>query len=101
MAATCSISGDTTDNAVVITKTGYVFDKTLLDKFAEQNGFVCPVSGETYDPKENVVALKSSRTKTRSHAPKPRTTQAASIPGLLGLLQNEWDAVMLEVHKLR
>ena len=35
MAATCSISGEATDNAVVITKTGYVFDKTLLDKFPE------------------------------------------------------------------
>ena len=36
-----------------------------------------------------------------SPALKPRTTSATSIPGLLGILQNEWDGVMLELHKLR
>ncbi len=32
---------------------------------------------------------------------KPRPAPAASVPGLLGLLQAEWDAVALEAHTLR
>ncbi len=32
---------------------------------------------------------------------KPRTTPATSIPGLLGLFHDEWDALMLETHTLR
>ena len=32
---------------------------------------------------------------------KPRPAPAASVPGLLGLLQAEWDAVALEAHSLR
>ena len=32
---------------------------------------------------------------------KPRTTAAASIPGLLSIFHNEWDALMLETHELR
>lgn len=32
---------------------------------------------------------------------KPRATPATSIPGLLGLFHDEWDALMLETHALR
>jgi len=32
---------------------------------------------------------------------KPRPSTAASIPGLLGLLHDEWDACMLGTHQLR
>lgn len=32
---------------------------------------------------------------------KPRPTTATSIPGMLQLFQNEWDAVMLETYSLR
>ena len=32
---------------------------------------------------------------------KPRTVAATSIPGMLTLFQNEWDALMLETHELR
>lgn len=95
MSALCSLSGEYTSKGVVITTSGHCYDKDLLAKYAEQNGNVCPLTGEAYDPKENVVELNVPR------AVKPRTSQAASIPGLLGLLQNEWDAAMLEVHKLR
>jgi pre-mRNA-processing factor 19 len=84
-----------TEDPVVITTTGYTYDRKLLDKHVEMNGSVCPVSGEGFDPKENLVAVKANP------GLKPRTTGASSVPGLLGLLQNEWDALMLEMHKLR
>ena len=64
MAAHCAISGETTENPVVITTTGYTFDKALLDKHTELNGFVCPVTNETFDPKENVVEVKVGGKKT-------------------------------------
>ncbi len=78
MAAQCAISGETTENPVVITTTGYTFDKALLDKHTELNGFVCPVTNEAYDPKENVVAVKVRRRK-----PNINPTPTPSIPPLL------------------
>ena len=44
---------------------------------------------------EDLLPVKSSTTV------KPRTTAAASIPGLLSIFHNEWDALMLETHELR
>jgi pre-mRNA-processing factor 19 len=44
---------------------------------------------------DDLVAVSSSA------AVKPRPTAATSIPGLLSLFQNEWDATMLEAHQLR
>ena len=32
---------------------------------------------------------------------RPRPTAATSVPGLLALFQNEWDALMLETHTLK
>ena len=32
---------------------------------------------------------------------KPRTQTATSVPGLLSLMQSEWDALMLEIHTLK
>ena len=95
MAAFCALSGSVTEDPVVITTTGYTYDRKLLDKHVELNGHLCPVSGESFDPKENLVAVKANP------GLKPRTTSASSVPGLLGLLQNEWDALMLDMHKLR
>ena len=36
-----------------------------------------------------------------STAPKPRPSPAASVPGLIGLFRDEWDALALETHQLR
>lgn len=35
------------------------------------------------------------------HTVKPRPTAATSVPGLLAILQNEWDALMLETYSLK
>ncbi|QDZ18367.1 WD repeat domain-containing protein [Chloropicon primus] len=98
MTALCGISGELTGKGVVITTSGYTYDKDLLEKYAQEHGYVCPTTGEAYDPKENVLELRAA---PGAGNLKPRTTQTASVPGLLSLLQNEWDAVMLEAHKLR
>lgn len=44
---------------------------------------------------DDLVGIKTSA------AVKPRPPTATSVPGLLGLLHNEWDSVMLEQHALR
>ena len=54
----------------------------------------CPVT-KTPMTLEDLLPVKSSTTV------KPRTTAAASIPGLLSIFHNEWDALMLETHELR
>ena len=54
----------------------------------------CPVT-KTPMTLEDLLPVKSSTTA------KPRTTAAASIPGLLSIFHNEWDALMLETHELR
>ena len=54
----------------------------------------CPVTDEALEQDDLVVVT--------SHAGvKPRPAAATSIPGLLSLFQNEWDATMLEAHQLR
>ena len=53
----------------------------------------CPVT-KTPMTLEDLLPVKSSTTV------KPRTTAAASIPGLLSIFHNEWDAP-LETHELR
>ena len=39
--------------------------------------------------------------KLSAPALKPRPAAATSIPGMLSLLQNEWDALMLELHSTK
>ena len=45
--------------------------------------------------KDDLVELKSSRTV------RPRPPTLTSIPSLLSVFQNEWDALALETHTLR
>ncbi|XVE81926.1 hypothetical protein DITRI_Ditri15bG0105500 [Diplodiscus trichospermus] len=59
----------------------------------------CSISGEV--PEEPVVSIKSGllyeKRLIERHIAivKPRSLTAASIPGMLGMFQNEWDALML------
>lgn len=54
----------------------------------------CPVTDEPLE-QDDLLPLSTSK------AIKPRPTPATSIPGLLSLFQNEWDATVLETHQLR
>ena len=56
----------------------------------------CPVTDQQLE-KDDLISLAPTTTTTL----KPRPTPATSIPGLLSLLQNEWDATVLETHQLR
>jgi pre-mRNA-processing factor 19 len=94
MAAVCSISSTVPEEPVVSLKSGHVFEKRLILKHLKQSGNVCPVTKQDLHP-EDLLALKSNESM------KPRPPSAASIPGMIQLFQNEWDALMLETFTLK
>jgi pre-mRNA-processing factor 19 len=72
---------------------GNVFEKRLIEAYISENG-KDPVTGEDLSVDE-LVELKSSRTV------RPRPPTLTSIPSLLSVFQNEWDALALETYTLR
>ncbi|KAK9866225.1 hypothetical protein WJX84_007807 [Apatococcus fuscideae] len=89
----CSISGHVPEDPVVSSRSGQLYERRLAEKAIQENG-KDPISGEDTSL-EDLVSVKSNK------GVKPRPSPATSIPGLLGLFQNEWDALMLESHTLR
>merc|ERR1719334_3121604 len=93
-AVTCSLSGEVCDEPVVSKKSGHVFEKRVITKFIETSG-KCPVTEEPLGA-DDLLDLQVT-----NKAVKPRPASATSIPSLLQLFQNEWDALMLESYKLK
>eukprot|EP00262_Sarcandra_glabra_P017571 TRINITY_DN6052_c2_g1_i1.p1 TRINITY_DN6052_c2_g1~~TRINITY_DN6052_c2_g1_i1.p1 ORF type:complete len:522 (-),score=80.40 TRINITY_DN6052_c2_g1_i1:264-1829(-) len=83
----CAISGEAPEDPVVSKKSGLLFEKRLVERHILDYG-KCPITGEPLSI-DDIVSVKTNK------AVKPRPLQAASIPGLLGMFQNEWDALML------
>ncbi|KAG9445748.1 hypothetical protein H6P81_011876 [Aristolochia fimbriata] len=83
----CAISGEAPEDPVVSKKSGLLYERRLVERHIADYG-KCPVTGEPLSM-DDIVAVKTNK------AVKPRPLQAASIPGLLGMFQNEWDALML------
>jgi len=89
----CSISGTTPEEPVISLKTGHLFERKLIEKYIDNTG-KCPVSGESLT-KGDLQEVKTASTV------KPRPVQATSIPGMLAIFQDEWDALMLESYSLK
>jgi pre-mRNA-processing factor 19 len=89
----CAVSGSVPEAPVVSTKSGHVFERSVAEKYVKETG-KDPVTGEPLSVEE-LLQVKANK------AVKPRTAAAASIPGMLGLFHDEWDALMLETHALR
>eukprot|EP00658_Telonema_sp_P-2_P074714 TRINITY_DN639_c0_g1_i2.p1 TRINITY_DN639_c0_g1~~TRINITY_DN639_c0_g1_i2.p1 ORF type:complete len:519 (-),score=151.97 TRINITY_DN639_c0_g1_i2:460-2016(-) len=89
----CQISGQTPEDPVISPKTGFLFERRLIEKYIDTTG-KCPVSGEELSA-DDLVSVKANK------VVKPRPVQATSIPGMLALFQNEWDALMLETFTLK
>lgn len=77
----------------MVSKTGHLFEQSVIEKYIESTG-KCPVTGEELSA-DDLLSLKVSSTV------KPRPVAASSIPGMLTLFQNEWDALMLETFTLK
>jgi pre-mRNA-processing factor 19 len=89
----CELSGQEPPEHPVITRTGHVFEKRLIEKHLETSD-KCPISGEPLSVQE-LIEIKVGP------IVRPRPAKATSIPSMLNLFQNEWDAVMLECFSLR
>ncbi|CAE6026979.1 unnamed protein product [Arabidopsis arenosa] len=83
----CAISGELPKEPVVSTKSGLLFERRLIERHISDYG-KCPVTGEPLTI-DDIVPIKTGE------IIKPKTLHTASIPGLLGTFQNEWDGLML------
>ncbi|CAD5216766.1 unnamed protein product [Bursaphelenchus xylophilus] len=91
----CAISGDLAEEPVVSPASGEIFEKRLIVKYIDSEG-VDPVSKQPLKASE-LVPIKLNDD-IRANA---RPIQTSSIPHLLQMLQNEWDALMLNNFTLR
>eukprot|EP00932_Pfiesteria_piscicida_P005109 SRR837773.15017.p2 GENE.SRR837773.15017~~SRR837773.15017.p2 ORF type:complete len:500 (+),score=199.75 SRR837773.15017:37-1536(+) len=89
----CAITGQCPEEPVFSPKTGHVYEKRVVMKLIESSG-KCPVTKEELT-KDDIVDMKSNK------AVRPRPAAATSIPGLMTLLQSEWDALMTETYELK
>ena len=87
--------------------------KQALTRARPQETGECPVTRSPLSL-DDLVAVKTNKARLSAHtAPptlitvsrpqvvKPRTAAATSVPGLLALFHDEWDALMLETAELR
>lgn len=93
------------EHPVVSPSSGAIFEKRVIEKYIQENG-VDPISGKELSI-DDLITIKSMwliefHTNLLKHfvilAPpvvKPKPPSATSIPAILKLLQDEWDAVML------
>ncbi|KAL1987335.1 hypothetical protein VTN96DRAFT_4051 [Rasamsonia emersonii] len=89
----CAISGEAPQVPVVSTKSGNVFEKRLIEAYIAEHG-KDPVTGEELST-DDLVEVKTSR------IVRPRPPTLTSIPSLLSVFQEEWDALALETYQLR
>ncbi|EDR15402.1 uncharacterized protein LACBIDRAFT_170847 [Laccaria bicolor S238N-H82] len=89
----CAISGEPPQEPVVSAKSGKVYERRLIVKYISENG-TDPITGDKLE-ESDLIAIKAS---PDTAAPRPPTH--TSIPALLHLLQNEWDALVLGTHAL-
>ncbi|ORM40270.1 Pre-mRNA-processing factor 19 [Babesia sp. Xinjiang] len=92
MAFICSISGVQPEEPC-LSRTGYVFERRLIEKHLQETA-TCPATGEPLTV-DDLIPIKCDKTV------KPRPATSMSIPGILSLLQSEWDALALETYNLR
>ncbi|PKA55056.1 U-box domain-containing protein 72 [Apostasia shenzhenica] len=83
----CAISGEIPEEPVISKKSGLLYERRLIERHIADYG-KCPVTKEELTL-DDILPVKTNK------VVKPRPLQAASIPGLLGMFQNEWDALML------
>lgn len=89
----CAISGAPLQDPVVSKKTGHIFERSLIEKHIASTG-ECPI---THQPLSNsdLIAIQTTT------PIKPRPLNTTGVPQLITILQNEWDALMLETFSLK
>ncbi|AOA64919.1 Splicing factor associated with the spliceosome [Komagataella phaffii CBS 7435] len=90
----CSLSGKPTTNPVISPKSKRIFDRDTLLGYLKSNNNTDPITEESLTEEELIIV-------DTDPIPLVKHTTATSIPSLLSSLQNEWDALALEVFQLR
>ncbi|KAL7556355.1 hypothetical protein ACA910_006283 [Epithemia clementina (nom. ined.)] len=100
MALQCDLSGEilaTSSDDVVVTPSGHIcLKRLLLSRLAENRG-MDPFHEDRPLSEDELVTLKLSKPMVVP----PRTNQTTSMCGLLKALQNEYDALVLELFDTR
>jgi pre-mRNA-processing factor 19 len=89
----CVISGSVPQDPVVSSKTGHLYERSVIEKCLENDG-KCPVTGTDLSH-EDLIAVKASKDV------QPKSISTSNIPALLSALQTEWDEAVLETFSLR
>ncbi|KAG5678481.1 hypothetical protein PVAND_008151 [Polypedilum vanderplanki] len=87
MSLICAISNEVPDVPVISPNSGAIFERRLIEKYIQENG-VDPISGKDMTIEE-LIEIKTPPVL------KPKPPSATSIPAILKMMQDEWDALML------
>ncbi|KAJ5098685.1 hypothetical protein N7532_005686 [Penicillium argentinense] len=89
----CAISGEAPQVPVVSRKSGSIFEKRLVEAYISEHG-KDPVNGEDLTT-DDLIDINSQR------VVRPRPPTLTSIPSILSIFQEEWDALALESYTLQ
>lgn len=93
MALVCAISNEVPEVPVISPCSGSIFEKRLIEKYISENG--CdPINGKDMTIEE-LIEIKAPAVQ------KPKPPSATSIPAILKMMQDEWDALMLHAFTQR
>lgn len=90
----CAISGEPPQEPVLSLKSKKLYERRLILKYISENG-ADPITGDKLE-EADLIAIEADPAVVA-----PRPPSHTSIPSLLHSLQNEWDALVLEVFTLK
>ncbi|KAI5961302.1 hypothetical protein CANMA_003822 [Candida margitis] len=93
----CAISGEEVKDPIVSPKSGAVFERKYIEKYVSTSG-TDPINNQPLTINE-LIALQVPANSTTNIV--PPVNSLTSIPGMLSTLQNEYDAMVLEIFTLR
>lgn len=105
LSLTCSlspiVSGQVALHPVFCVKDGFLYDKSLLMSFLEENGGSTPNGVLVEDVEADLVSVNPKAASISASTAASKSPLQASIPATLLQLQNEWDALMLDTYNLK
>ncbi|KAL9182615.1 hypothetical protein ACHAXT_013267 [Thalassiosira profunda] len=97
----CALTGLSPLTDPVATPSGHVCSRKLLLQKLGENGGVDPFDASGARRLDESALIELSTSGGGGNAAPPRPPRATSLPALLGMLQHEFDAVLLELYDTR
>lgn len=89
----CALSGVVAEDPVYA-KSGYIYERRIIEKHIDMNG-KCPISGMELNKNNDLLPINQEK------VAKLRVQSSSSIPGLLSMMQSEWDSLITESYALK